>query len=156
MRSLTAVLLAAMSAAALSAQRPASSDDRGEMLRRIDARRDAYATVAKQIWGVAEVGYQETKSSALLQQQLRAAGFEVKAGVADIPTAFVATFGSGFPDPNVATNAVGMSATPAFTSNPAARSCCWIRGESRRRRHSHRVRCDVRIRETGDRHRRRV
>src|SRR6266542_1360539 len=97
MRSLTAVLLAAMSAAALSAQRPASSDDRGEMLRRIDARRDTYATVAKQIWGFAEVGYQEEKSSALLQQQLRAAGFQVKAGVADIPTAFVATFGSGKP-----------------------------------------------------------
>jgi metal-dependent amidase/aminoacylase/carboxypeptidase family protein len=45
----------------------------------------SYATVAKQIWGFAEVGYQEEKSSALLQQQLRAAGFQVKAGVADIP-----------------------------------------------------------------------
>ena len=37
------------------------------------------------------------KSSALLQQQLRAAGFQVTAGVAGIPTAFVATFGSGKP-----------------------------------------------------------
>ena len=32
-----------------------------------------------------------------MQQQLRAAGFQVTAGVADIPTAFVATFGSGKP-----------------------------------------------------------
>ena len=80
-----------------TAQRAADTDDRAAMLQRIDARRDSYATVAKQIWGFAEVGYQEEKSSALLQQQLRAAGFQVKAGVADIPTAFVATFGSGKP-----------------------------------------------------------
>src|SRR4029079_215445 len=80
-----------------TAQRAADTDDRAAMLQRIDARRDSYATVAKQIWGFAEVGYQEARSSALLQQQLRAAGFQVKAGVADIPTAFVATFGSGKP-----------------------------------------------------------
>ncbi len=53
--------------------------------------------VAKQIWDWAEVGYQETKSSALLQQELAGAGFKVEAGVAGIPTAFVATAGSGEP-----------------------------------------------------------
>jgi aminobenzoyl-glutamate utilization protein B len=75
----------------------AQSDARTAMLQGIDAKRDSYAGIAKQIWAFAEVGYQETKSSALLQQQLRAAGFEVTAGVAGIPTAFVATFGSGKP-----------------------------------------------------------
>ena len=80
-----------------SARQPSTSDDSAAMLQRIDARRESYATVAKQIWGFAEVGYQEQKSSALLQQQLREAGFQVRAGVADIPTAFVATFGSGKP-----------------------------------------------------------
>ena len=82
--------------AVLVAQRGAS-DDRASLIQSIEAKRESYATVAKQIWGFAEVGYQEQKSSALLQQQLRAAGFQVKAGVADIPTAFVATFGSGKP-----------------------------------------------------------
>jgi aminobenzoyl-glutamate utilization protein B len=67
------------------------------MLRSLEAKAPTYAGVAKQIWGFAEVGYQETKSSALLQEQLRAAGFNVEAGVADIPTAFVATWGSGQP-----------------------------------------------------------
>ena len=81
---------------ALIAQRGAP-DDRASLIQSIEAKRESYATVAKQIWGFAEVGYQEQKSSALLQQQLRAAGFQVKAGVADIPTAFVATFGSGKP-----------------------------------------------------------
>src|SRR6059036_3618622 len=97
MRPFVSVLLALLSAVALSAQRPSAGDDRAAMLQGIDARRDTYATVAKQIWGFAELGYQEEKSSALLQQQLRAAGFQVKAGVADMPTAFVATFGSGKP-----------------------------------------------------------
>ncbi|MGH9889200.1 MAG: amidohydrolase, partial [bacterium] len=80
----------------LIAQRGAP-DDRAALIQGIEAKRESYATMAKQIWGFAEVGYQEQKSSALLQQQLRAAGFQVKAGVADIPTAFVATFGSGKP-----------------------------------------------------------
>lgn len=97
MHSFKTVIPAIVSAAAMSAQTPAGGDDRAAVIRAIDARRDSYATVAKQIWGFAEVGYQEQKSSALLQQQLRDAGFQVKAGVADIPTAFVATFGSGKP-----------------------------------------------------------
>src|SRR5215813_7482088 len=73
------------------------AQERDAVLQSIESRRSAYADVAKQIWAFAEVGYQEVKSSALLQQQLKAAGFSVKAGVADIPTAFVATFGSGKP-----------------------------------------------------------
>ena len=50
------------------------------MLSSIDAKREAYAGVAKQIWAFAELGYQEQQSSALLQQQLRAAGFQVTPG----------------------------------------------------------------------------
>ena len=74
-----------------------AADDRDTVLQSIESRRAAYADVAKQIWAFAEVGYQEQKSSALLQQQLREAGFTIRAGVADIPTAFVASFGSGKP-----------------------------------------------------------
>ena len=74
-----------------------AQSDRDALLQSIDAKRSAYTDIAKQIWAFAEVGFQETKSSALLQQQLRAAGFTVRAGVADIPTAFVASFGSGKP-----------------------------------------------------------
>ena len=63
----------------------------------LEAREDRFAEVAREIWGFAEVGYQETRSSALLQTELTAAGFEVEAGVAGMPTAFVASFGSGKP-----------------------------------------------------------
>lgn len=58
---------------------------------------DKYKKTALQIWGYAELGYKETQSSALLQQQLKDNGFVVEAGVAGIPTAFVATYGSGKP-----------------------------------------------------------
>lgn len=58
---------------------------------------NTYKTIALQIWNYAEVGYKETKSSALLQQTLQENGFTVEAGVAGIPTAFVATYGNGKP-----------------------------------------------------------
>ena len=72
--------------------------DSGDGMREFLAGRAARdAEVAKSIWDWAEVGYQETKSSALLQQELTKAGFKVEAGVAGIPTAFVASAGSGKP-----------------------------------------------------------
>jgi aminobenzoyl-glutamate utilization protein B len=87
------LLLLFVAAVAVSAQ----PDARTAMLQGIDAKRTSYADTAKQIWGCAEVGYQEERSSALLQRQLKAAGFEVSARLADTPTAFVATWGSGKP-----------------------------------------------------------
>ena len=63
----------------------------------IQANYDSYKQIAFQIWDYAEVGYKEYKSSALLQSTLKENGFTVEAGVAGIPTAFVATFGTGKP-----------------------------------------------------------
>jgi len=63
----------------------------------IEAKETDYAKIAHQIWEFAEPGYLEVKSSALLQEELKAAGFDVKAGVAGIPTAFVASYGAGGP-----------------------------------------------------------
>ncbi len=68
-----------------------------EMIKQIDARYDQYTSAAKKIWGFAEVGFQETQSSALLQQMLKDAGFTVQNNIAGMPTAFVATYGSGKP-----------------------------------------------------------
>lgn len=61
---------------------------------------DRYATtesLARTLWEYAEVGYQEQRSSALLQQTLADEGFTIEAGVAGIPTAFVASYGSAGP-----------------------------------------------------------
>jgi aminobenzoyl-glutamate utilization protein B len=96
----------------------ARADDRDTIVQGIEARRSSYADVAKQIWAFAEVGYQEVRSSALLQQQLKAAGFSVKAGVADIPTAFVASFGSGKPVVGILGE---FDALPGLSQEPAPR-----------------------------------
>ncbi|ULQ51264.1 amidohydrolase [Flavihumibacter fluvii] len=63
----------------------------------IAAQYNSYKTIALQIWEYAEMGYKEEKSSALLQQTLKDKGFTVEPGVAGIPTAFVASYGSGHP-----------------------------------------------------------
>ena len=93
------VLIGVILATTLNAQQTAQNGTQAmdQVLRALDAKRDAYAGIANQIWSFAELGFQEEKSSALLQSELRAAGFTVKSGVADIPTAFVASWGSGKP-----------------------------------------------------------
>lgn len=75
----------------------AHAQDAKVALDRIDRDAAKNAETAKAIWNFAEVGYQETKSSALLQKQLKDAGFRIEAGVAGIPTAFTATWGNGGP-----------------------------------------------------------
>ncbi len=76
---------------------PSAQDGKADVLAAIDANRERAEKVALEIWDYAEVGYQETRSSALLQQQLSDAGFSVESGVAGMPTAFVAAYGSGKP-----------------------------------------------------------
>jgi len=84
---------------ALSIVAPAANAaDPGDGMRKFLAGRQARdAEIARSIWDWAEVGYQEVRSTALLQEELKRAGFKVEAGVAGIPTAFVATAGSGKP-----------------------------------------------------------
>lgn len=74
-----------------------SAADSDPVLARVAAHADRFGVVSRQIWEAAELGFHETKSSALLQQELKANGFQVEAGVAKMPTAFTATFGSGKP-----------------------------------------------------------
>ena len=90
-------LLAVSCAASLGAQPTKRADPAASLLASIDARAAHYGDVARQIWGFAELGFQEVKSSALLQGELAAQGFAVKTGIAGIPTAFTAEYGSGKP-----------------------------------------------------------
>jgi aminobenzoyl-glutamate utilization protein B len=68
-----------------------------EILKDIDDQTTFYANIAKTIWNYAEMGFQEEKSSALLQETLKDEGFTITSGVAGIPTAFIAEYGSGSP-----------------------------------------------------------
>ena len=68
-----------------------------DVLAALDNKTEQYAGIAKQIWNNPELGYLEENSSALLSSTLSDAGFTISKGVADIPTAFVAEYGSGSP-----------------------------------------------------------
>ena len=72
-------------------------DEREEMLRKMDKRAQHFGQLSRRIWEFAEVGYKEKQSSDLLKSELRAAGFQVQENTAEIPTAFIASFGQGKP-----------------------------------------------------------
>ncbi len=76
--------------AALSAQSDA-------ILRKMDSRAQHFGDISRQVWEFAEVGYKEVRSAALLKSELESAGFTIKDNIAEIPTAFSATWGSGKP-----------------------------------------------------------
>lgn len=82
---------------ALSSASAARADAKADLVTAADRRAALAWNVARQIWEWAEPGYQEVQSSRLLADTLEQAGFRVARGVAEIPTAFTATFGQGKP-----------------------------------------------------------
>jgi len=71
-----------------------SPENQTKLIKNVDGHASRMSEVALKIWSMPELGYQETKTSALLQDELKKAGFKVEAGVAGIPTAFVARAGT--------------------------------------------------------------
>ena len=90
----TPLILTAVAFTCTPASGLAQKDALTESIRRRD---EASWDTALKIWEFAEPGYQEERSSALLAGMLEEAGFRVERGVAEIPTAFTATFGEGEP-----------------------------------------------------------
>lgn len=92
MKKYTLLFYAVLMSVNLSAQKKPAA-----VIEKLDGQRDKYAAIARQIWSNPELGYLEENSSALLQKTLKDEGFRINAGVAGIPTAFVAEYGSGAP-----------------------------------------------------------
>ena len=85
---------------AATAQKKASApldDFKKESMQSLESRKSRYGEMALKIWEYSELGYKEVKSSERLADELAGEGFRVERGVAGIPTAFVATYGSGSP-----------------------------------------------------------
>src|SRR5699024_6214580 len=61
----------------------------------IDQNEETFIKASKLIWGYAETALEEYQSSKLLMEILEKEGFDIEAGVAGMPTAFVATWGIG-------------------------------------------------------------
>ncbi|MEP1018927.1 amidohydrolase, partial [Maribacter dokdonensis] len=90
----TLILLAVLGTSVFSMNAQKSEKD---IIKKLEQKSDDYGNIAQNIWEFAEMGYQEEQSSGLLQKTLKDAGFSIKTGVAGIPTAFIAEFGSGSP-----------------------------------------------------------
>ncbi len=63
----------------------------------IDENYDRFTEMSDAIWGYAELGLWETRSSKLVAEELERHGFDVELGVAGMPTAMVASWGKGKP-----------------------------------------------------------
>lgn len=67
------------------------------ILEKMDLQAAHYGQLSRQIWESPELGYKEVKSSKLLKEELRRNGFRIDENIGAMPTAFVATWGSGKP-----------------------------------------------------------
>ncbi|MGH7561663.1 MAG: amidohydrolase [Gemmatimonadales bacterium] len=112
MRALAFLLVLATPATPAAAQQPAPAparttpaeppNPRLEALKRevvadVESRAAFTQQMVDQIFSFGELGFQEAETSKYLVELLRREGFRVETGYAGIPTAFVATWGSGKP-----------------------------------------------------------
>jgi len=63
----------------------------------VDKHQPALINLSDKIWALAETALKENKSSKLLADYAEQQGFKVERGVANMPTAFIATYGDGKP-----------------------------------------------------------
>lgn len=63
----------------------------------VEKHKEALIRISDSIWGLAETAFEEDQSSKILADYAEKNGFTVERGVAGMPTAFVATYGSGSP-----------------------------------------------------------
>lgn len=70
---------------------------KADLHQNINDRYEEYSAIAQSIWEYAEVGFKEYKSSNLLKSLLKKEGFSIQDSVAGMPTAFIASFGTGKP-----------------------------------------------------------
>src|ERR1043165_5344261 len=63
----------------------------------VDQMKDFSAQMVDQVFSYGELGFQEFETSRYLIDVLKKNGFQVKEGISGIPTAWVATWGSGKP-----------------------------------------------------------
>ncbi|MGE0451049.1 MAG: amidohydrolase [Vicinamibacterales bacterium] len=98
MRRLFALFMAALAVASVAtAQTPDAARLKQEAAQAIDANASHLAHLSDAIFSYSEVGFQEYDTVALITGELEKNGFTVQRGVADMPTAFKATAGSGSP-----------------------------------------------------------
>ncbi len=93
----------------------ADGDPKATAFAAIDRNQEAIAQVGDAIYSFAELGMQETETAALCARLLREMGYTVETGISGIPTAIMATYGTGAP---VIAIHVEYDALPAVSQAP--------------------------------------
>lgn len=72
-------------------------DSKSAVIQSVDSHTAELIAMSDEIWALAETAFEETNSSKILSDYAEQQGFAVKRGLIGIPTAFVASYGSGKP-----------------------------------------------------------
>lgn len=91
------LLLFGMIQMTFSGENPSHLELKNEVIKIVDQKYQLLTNISDAIWEYAEIALLEHKSSKLLVEILVKEGFQVEQGVADLPTAFMASYGSGKP-----------------------------------------------------------
>ena len=97
MKRATTFLLVSALLIAAPAVSTAASKAKEAAVASIDHQHPEMIEMADQIWAYAETALREVQSAAVLADYAEARGFKVERGVAEMPTAFIATYGMGKP-----------------------------------------------------------
>ena len=96
MRSILLVTLAALLVSSTAVAQKLNREKKA-IIASVEAHQEALIAISDSIWALAETAFQEHESARILADYAEAQGLMVERGVAGIPTAFVATYGSGSP-----------------------------------------------------------
>lgn len=95
MTRITLFLLACFICSGLQAQK--MTKEKKAVIESVEKHKSELIRLSDSIWALAETAFEEDVSAKLLADYAEENGFQVERGVAGIPTAFVATYGSGKP-----------------------------------------------------------
>lgn len=96
-RSAVAAALLCLLAGTTAASAEEPSANKRQAVTGVERQETALVGLSDQIWGFAETALRETRSAAVLADYAESQGFRVERGVAEMPSAFVATYGEGRP-----------------------------------------------------------
>jgi len=95
MKKLSLFLLLCSFGVVLNAQK--LSSNKKAIIASVEKHEQKLIEISDEIWALAETAFDEHQSSKVLSDYAESQGFTVERGVAGMPTAFVATYGSGSP-----------------------------------------------------------
>jgi aminobenzoyl-glutamate utilization protein B len=91
------LILPALVQAAAKPSTPKAGPNKEAAVASVERHRPEMVDLANQVWAFAETALKEKRSSKVLADYAEGQGFKVERGVAGLPTAFIASYGSGKP-----------------------------------------------------------